>query len=206
MQRAEYFLARSSALAGVTLMMLASGCATGPSNVIVNVAPYVVQSTEAAGSKGMVRVDAAKDARREATGAMIGDRTGLGNMSMGSVATNPAPATLVTSVIKDELDAMGFDASGTGNAPVVSTQLIKFQIVTPATALYWDINGAIEIALTATGLSGKSYGMRHAVQCTARTYAWPGEDVIGGVITSCLKQLGDKVKGDTALADVLSGR
>lgn len=197
---------RFGLLAGSGLVLLAGGCATGPGNLVVNVAPYVTQAAATAGSRGMVRVDPAKDARRDATGAMVGERTGLANMSMGSIESNPPPAALVTSVIGSELAAMGFSVGDAGDAPRVSAQLVKFQVVTPATALYWDINGAIELDLAATRQDGKKHEAHYAVQCTGRTYSWPGEEVIGGVIASCLKELGGKVKGDGALAENLSAR
>jgi len=206
MQRVRHPPTGSAALAGAVLILLVTGCATGPDNVVVNVAPYVAQASAAAASKAAVRVETTKDARREATGAMVGERTGLGNMSMGSVSINPAPSALVTSVIKSELAAMGFDAGSTGDGPAVSTQLVKFQIVTPATMLYWDINGTIELDLAANRPDGKKHATRYAVQCTARTYSWPGEEVIGAAIASCLKELGGKIKGDTALASLLTGR
>ncbi len=194
------------ALAIAALAMFMTGCATGPSNVVVNVAAEPAPAGPGAGSRGTVRIDPVKDARLDATGAKAGERTGLGNMSMGWIETNPPPAVAVTNAIRAELAAMGLGVSDAADVPRVSAQLVKFQVTTPATALYWDINGAVELALSATRGDGKKYDARYAVQCTGRTYSWPGEEVIGGVIAACLKDLRGKMSGDAALAEALANR
>ncbi|HTT13327.1 MAG TPA: hypothetical protein VMG60_20850 [Burkholderiaceae bacterium] len=203
MQRKSRAPIGSWVLAGGAAVLLAAACASGPQNLVVTIPAYVAGATAAAGARGTVRLDPAKDARRESVGALVGERTTVGNVSLGSVQTNPPPVTLVTGVIRSELGAMGFGVGDTGDTPRVSAQLVKFQIATPATALYWDINGEIELDLAATGKDRRKHETHYAVQCTGRTYAWPGEEVIGGVIVSCLKELGGKVRSDTALGDTL---
>jgi hypothetical protein len=47
---------------------------------------------------------------------------------------------------------------------------------------------------------------RYTAQCTDRTFTWPGETLIAGVVQTCLKALGAKVRADTALAAVVEGR
>jgi hypothetical protein len=40
-------------------------------------------------------------------------------------------------------------------------------------------------------------------KCTDRTFAFPSNDLIGGVVTACLKEIGSKLRKDAALIGVL---
>jgi uncharacterized lipoprotein YajG len=106
-------------------------------------------------------------------------------------------------ILQAELAGMGFKTVDSGERAQISAQLARFEIVTPATALYWDINGNIELLLEATGAPDKKHHARYAVQCTQRTYSWPGDEIIGAVLQSCLKDLGGKIRSDTELASFL---
>ena len=98
---------------------------------------------------------------------------------------------------------MGFKTVDAGESAQISAQLSRFQIVTPATALYWDINGAIELVLEATASGNKKHDARYSVECTQRTYSWPSDEIIVAVLQSCLKDLGGKIHGDAELASFL---
>jgi uncharacterized lipoprotein YajG len=181
-------------LAGCVLLMLPS---------------YVSQPAEPGGSaaiRGMVRIEPLRDARRDAVGTLIGERTTIGNISMGSIEMNPAPTAMMAKVLQAELARMGFSVVDSGEQFRIGAQLARFQITTPATALYWDINGAIELDLAATGQGGSKHDARYVAQCTNRTYAWPSEELIGGVVSACLKDIGSKIRSDAALSSFLSAR
>jgi hypothetical protein len=39
--------------------------------------------------------------------------------------------------------------------------------------------------------------------CTDRSFALPSNDLIGGVVTACLKQIGARLRKDSALIGIL---
>ena len=184
--------------------LLLSACATGPGNVVVSLQPDLGQppAKPAAPKTITIRIDPVKDARADAVGGLIGERTGLGNMAMGSIELQPRPTEVIGRLLKSELTQMGYSVVDSGAQVAVGTQLLKFQIATPATAVYWDINGAIEFALVATAGSEKKHDARYAATCTDRTYVWPSEEVIGKVIAECIGSIGAKIRNDTTLADL----
>jgi uncharacterized lipoprotein YajG len=193
-------------LANIVGALCVAGCATGPGNVVVSMQPYASPAAaNAAAPKTTVRVDAVKDARPEAVGGFVGERKGLGGMSMGSIEVQPRPAELVGQLLVAELKQMGYQVAASNPQLTVATQLLKFEVATPATAVYWDVNGTVEIALMATAENGKKHDARYGATCTDRTYVWPSEEIIGKVVAACMSAIGAKVRDDTALAS-LGGR
>jgi len=193
---------------GKTIAIACTGflaaCAAGPGNVLVNVQPYASQAgaSQATATTATIRVDPVKDARPNAVGGLIGERTGLGNMAMGSIELQPRPTELVGQLVSAELTRMGYNVVSS-NAPLsVATQLLKFEVATPASAVYWDVNGTIEVALTAAAGSGKKHDARYGATCTDRTYVWPSEEIIGKVVADCMSALGAKVRSDPALGSL----
>jgi len=193
---------RERVLAGLALCASLLGCAVGPGNVQVRLAPYAAPPAAAA-SRGVVRVDSVREARRDAVGRLVGQRTGLGGMSMGQIEVNPTPVAVTTAVLQAELRGMGFTASDA--APVrLSGRLTRFEVQTPATALYWDINCAIDLEVEAKLSDRRQHTAAYEARCTVRTYSWPGEELIAQSLDGCLKELGARIRADAALAGFLS--
>lgn len=187
----------------VALCIALAGCATGPSNVQVLLPAYVVPSV-AATLRGTVQVEPVREARREAVGRQVGQRTGLGGMSMGQIELEPSPTAAVTAMLQAELKAKGLALSDAGAPARVVARITRFQVQTPATALYWDILGAIDLEIDATGPGGRQHAASYQVQCTDRTYAWPTEQLIAKVLDGCLKDLGSRIRADSVLAGTLA--
>jgi len=156
-------------LANIVCALCVAGCATGPGNVVVSVQPYASAASAAAPKTTTVRVDAVKDARPEAAGAFVGERKGLGGMSMGSIELQPRPTELVGQLLAAELKQMGYNVVASNAQLAVATQLLKFEVATPATAVYWDVNGTVEIALMATGENGKKHDARYGATCVTKS-------------------------------------
>ena len=186
-----------------TLCVALAGCATGPNNVQVQLPAYTAPSAGAT-VRGMVQVEPVREARRDAVGQLVGQRTGLGGMSMGQIELNPSPTVATTAMLQAELKGKGFTLSDAGAPARVATRITRFQVQTPATALYWDINGAIDLEIDATGPGGRQHAASYQVQCTNRTYAWPSEELIAKVLDGCLKELGSRIRADSALASTLA--
>ena len=191
-------------LANIVCALCVAGCASGPGNVVVNLQPYAspAAANVAAPKTATVRVDTVKDARPEAVGGFVGERKGLGGMSMGSIELQPRPTELVGQLLAAELKQMGYNVVASNAQLAVATQLLKFEVATPATAVYWDVNGTVEIALMATGENGKKHDARYGATCTDRTYVWPSEEIIGKVVAACMSSIAAKVRDDTALASL----
>jgi hypothetical protein len=191
-------------LANIVCAFSVAACASGPGNVVVSMQPYAppAAANAAAPKAATVRVDAVKDARPEAVGGFVGERKGLGGMSMGSIELQPRPAELVGQLLVAELKQMGYDVTASNPQLTVAAQLLKFEVATPATAVYWDVNGTVEIALVATGENAKKHEARYGATCTDRTYVWPSEELIGKVVAACMSSIADKVRNDAALASV----
>jgi hypothetical protein len=128
----------------------------------------------------------------------------IGEISMGSIELEPPPTLRMTQVPKAELAKLGHQVVASDMQFSVGGKLLKFQVLTPTTAVYWDINGAVELALAAKRQAGKAYEARYAATCTDRTYVWPGEEIIGKVVAACAAKIGAGLRGDAALAKLLS--
>jgi hypothetical protein len=183
----------------------AAAPSSGPGTARVQLKPYVAMPTERAGaipSRGTVRFAPLRDARSDSVGTLIGERTTLGNISLGMIEIQPPPAEALSQVLKAELAAIGFGSTTDESAARVGGQVTKFLVTTPATAIYWDINGVVELELVAQGRSARKHEGRYTANCTDRTFVFPSDDLIGSVVTSCLKEIGAKLRKDAALAGI----
>lgn len=186
----------------------ASVASSGPGTAQVQIKPYAAPPAEraaAAASRGSVRFGTLRDARRDGVGTLIGERTTLGNISLGMIEMQPPPAEALSQVLKAEMSALGFGATTDAGAASLDGQLKGFMVRTPATALYWDIHGVVELELVAQARDGRKYEGRYLASCTDRTFGFPSNDLIGGVVTACLKEIGAKLRKDTALIGILEG-
>ena len=189
-------------------LLLAAGCGGGMGNIRVDMPAYQPSGARppAPASPVSVRIEPVADARSDSVGSYVGERTTLGDMSMGSVDVEPPPATVVTQVLRAELERMGHRVVASGEQASIGGRLLKFKLVTPATAVYWDVNGEIELALAVKRSTGATHDARYSATCTDRTYVPPGEEIIGKVFADCAGKLGASLRGDAALANFLAGR
>lgn len=201
--RAKPRSGRMLALASL-LTLLAGGCA-GPQNMTVSLGPYEPQGTRAA-ARGTVRIEPVKDARTDAVGSMIGQRTAFADVSMGDVEMSPLPTDVMGGLLRTEFAQMGYSVVNSGQQFTVGARLRRFQLVTPATAMYWDINGSVDLDVTVTAQGGGKHDASYSATCTDRTYVYPGEELIGKVLAACVRDVGAKLRGDASLAQFLSGR
>ena len=126
----------------------------------------------------------------------IGERTTVGDVTMGYVTLNPAPETLFTEAIKSELSAAGHSVAG---GPTTVTGVVeKFALSTPATATYWDVT--IDAALkVSVGSTTRSY----SDICVSRTYVWPSDKMIADLSSKCVSGIARKFAGDRSIANAL---
>lgn len=150
------------------LFLLAGCAATPPSgNLAVPVDPAAFGAAGAPAG-GVTVVDERQVIRME--------RTTIGAMSMGRIVLQPYELDLVRALVASRLPA--------GAGPV-RCEIRTFDVITPATALYWDITTNIELVLKLPAGDRIVAGT-----ATERTYAWPSDELIGKVTAAALKQAG----------------
>jgi hypothetical protein len=153
-------------------VLAAAGCATSPSGnlpVPVDLAAFGAANAPA----GRVEVVDARQVIRM-------ERTTVGSISMGRIVLQPYELDLVRALVASRLPA---------GADPVRCEMRTFDVITPATALYWDITTNIEIVLKLPAGDRIAAGT-----ATERTYAWPSDELIGKVTTAALQQAGAQVE------------
>ncbi|MCA0928813.1 hypothetical protein [Ruegeria profundi] len=126
----------------------------------------------------------------------IGERTTVGDITMGYVTLNPPPEALFTEAIKSELSAAGHNV--TGGQTKVSGVVERFALSTPATATYWDVT--IDAALKVTvGGTTRAY----SDVCVSRTYVWPSDKMIADLSSKCVSGIARRFAGDRSIANAL---
>jgi uncharacterized lipoprotein YajG len=187
----------------------APAAGSGLGNAQVQLKGYAALPMEGArtlSSRVGVRIEPIRDARRDAVGSLIGERTTIGNMSMGMIEMQPPPAEALSSVLKAELTSAGFDITTDAGAASIGGRVTKFLVTTPPTALYWDINGVVELEVVALGRDGRKHEGRYLANCTDRTFVFPSADLITGVVMACLREIGVRLRKDSVLAGALEAR
>lgn len=134
------------------------------------------------------------DIRREATM----ERTTIGGVSMGRIDLKPPVLDLVRAVVQSKADEV-IAREGIAEPPTVLCGIRVFDITTPATLVFWDINTKIEIILRLRGQDGAATG-----SATDRTFVWPTEALISRVTTEALKRLATDT--DRALTALFAAR
>jgi hypothetical protein len=126
----------------------------------------------------------------------IGERTTVGDVTMGYVTLNPPPEVLFTEAIKSELSAAGHSVAG-GQKKVTGV-VERFALSTPATAVYWDVT--IDAVLkVSVGTTTRSY----SDVCVSRTYAWPSDKLIADLAGTCVSGIAKRFSADRSIANAL---
>lgn len=156
------------------------GCATsgGPGGAggqeIVVAVPIAAFVTPERPAHARVEVT---DIRREATM----ERTALG-VSMGRIRIEPPVVELVAAAVRAAAADVG--QASTAPSPTVLCGIRKFDVATPSTPLYWDIDVTIEVVLRVGGQDREV-----SASATDRTWTWPSAGLIGEVTADALREL-----------------
>lgn len=163
------------------------------------------QPTSAPPGTATVHIEPVRDARVAPRGRFIGERSALG-LSMGLIDMAPLPVEIVGQLLHEELALLGHREAAGGADVVIEAQLAKFEIRTPSTLVYWDVNGVVAVDLGIARSAGARQELRYEANCSERTYVALSESMIRGVVLKCLGGLGAKVREDPALARLLAGK
>lgn len=172
----------------VALVTLLGGCAA--SNVVVPIdTAQIVSSQKDVSRSVQVQVT---DIRKEANL----ERTTIGGVSMGQITLKPPVPELVQAVVEAQADKV-LARRGVTAPQTVLCGIRAFEVVTPATPLYWDINAKIELVLRVRGQDRNVSGM-----ATERTFVWPSAALIEQVTSKALQQV--SVETEQALEDLFA--
>ena len=124
------------------------------------------------------------------------ERTTLGGMSLGKITLQPPVPELIQIAVEAKLDEV-LERAGITDPQIVHCSIRIFDIKTPATLLYWDVNTTIELVLRVGNQDRIVTGT-----ATERTYIWPSQEIIERVTTEALKQV--SAKAERALIDLFA--
>jgi len=198
------------AFAPVAVLSLAvAACeAPGLENVLITMPEHqaVADGEFPSTTAARLRILPVREARSDFVGSLIGRKTTVGALPMGHIELAPPPVALMTQVLHTELAAAGYRITDSGADFTVEAQLDAFNVLTPATAFYWDLNGTIAMTLTVTGSEGTHRQSRYHAECTERTYIFPGRELLTTVVATCVDKIAAEIRGDAALAGFLATR
>jgi hypothetical protein len=71
--------------------------------------------------------------------------------------------------------------------------------------LYWDVIGNLAVSLQIPLARGTNPGapLPYRARCLDRTYVWPSEAVIAGVMSKCVSDIANQLRDDSRVADAL---
>ena len=124
---------------------------------------------------------------------------------MANIRFAPSPSTLLGQVIISEFKAAGHTLTDSVAAAQITGAVVEFDVHTDTLLLYWEVIGNLAVSLQVPGVRGAQPAapLDYRVQCLDRTYVWPGEAVIAGVMSKCINDFATKLRDDSRVADAL---
>ena len=117
------------------------------------------------------------------------ERTTIGGVSMGNINLTPSATDIVRRVVEVKADEVLL-GEPFGDPQTVYCGIRAFDVTTPVTLLYWDINAKIDIILRA-----RKQDRVITILATERTYVWPSEAIIQRVVTDAVTRFGVEAEG-----------
>ena len=173
------------------LAALVAGCSTAPPEGLpIRIDAAQIVGPAAASVPGRVKVEVT-DIRREA--AM--ERTALG-ASLGKIDLQPPAPEIVRAIVQAKADEVAA-RRGSTEPQTVLCGIRVFDITTPSTPIYWDIDAKIALVLRVGGCDRAV-----TAAATDRTFVWPSEELITRVTSEALKRLAADI--ERTLTDLLA--
>ena len=124
---------------------------------------------------------------------------------MGRIRFEPSPATLLGQAIISEIKAAGHTVTDSAEGTQITGAVLEFEAHTDTTLLYWDVIGNLAVSLQILVARGTNPGalLDYRTRCMDRTYIWPSETVIAGVMSKCINEFANKLRNDGGAADAL---
>lgn len=134
-----------------------------------------------------------------------GKATAAFGVPMGHIRFEPSPATLLGQVIISEIKAAGHAVTDSTEGTQIAGAVLDFKVHTVTTLLYWDVIGNLAVSLQILVARGTNPGVpiHYHARCMNRTYVWPSEAVIAGVMSKCIDDFANKLRNDGRAANAL---
>ena len=130
-----------------------------------------------------------KDSRKEA----VFRRTTIFDIQMSHIELYPPVPELVRRMVEAAVDRLL--ASRVENPPeTIECKIAVFDIRTPATMLYWDVETRMELTL-----HGRGWSRTVLASASERTFLWPSQEIIARVVRAALSQAEERT--DQALRE-----
>jgi hypothetical protein len=123
-------------------------------------------------------------------------RTTIFNLFMSSIELYPPVPELVRRMVETPAEGL-LDAENGQPPETIDCEIVVFDIRTPATMLYWDIETRLELTLRARGQTRTV-----SAAAAERTWSWPSDDIIGRVVREALRQAEEGI--DRMLRELLA--
>jgi hypothetical protein len=125
------------------------------------------------------------------------ERTTIGGVSMGRIVFKPDELEIVRALVQAKADEALLRRKPR-SVPTIHVGVREFGVLTPATALYWDVTAKVDLVLR-VGTQDRMV----SVAKTERTYWWPSGKLVQGVTNEALRLLA--AEAEKAIAELLSG-
>lgn len=103
------------------------------------------------------------------------------SVSLGKIILSPPERLLIKQLVANALRRVAGDGGRRGELPTIYCGIKTFDIVTPATPLYWDVTARIELILRFRGNERAVSG-----EAVERTWIYPSAEIIHRVTTQAL--------------------
>lgn len=126
---------------------------------------------------------------------------------MGRIRFEPGPATLLGQAIVAEIEAAGHRVTDGAAGMQITGAVLQFEAHAEPSLLYWDVIGnvAVSLHIAPAGRANPLAPLVYKTRCLDRTYVWPGETVIAGVMGKCISELATQLRHDSRAAAALRG-
>lgn len=185
--------------------LAASGCATHSRPITVRMMEHTAPSERSTLSSIppiTVRVLPFHDRRSQLEGGPI---TAAFGMPMGHVRFEQSPAYLLGRAVISELKAAGHTVTEAPSGTQITGTVMQFEVSSDTTLLYWDIIGnmAVSLEILPSRRRGSRETIEYRARCVERTYIYPSESIIAGVMRECINDFGSKFRNDESVARLL---
>jgi len=118
------------------------------------------------------------------------------NQSLGDIVLSPPETEIIRQQVESTLDRLSRPNSEMASWPNIYCGLKTFDIVTPATPLYWDVTTRIELILRVLGKESSV-----SAEVVERTWVYPSVEIIKRVTQEALQNIAAQI--DTSLPALL---
>ena len=127
-----------------------------------------------------------------------GTATAAFGVPMGRIRFDPSPATLLGQVVRTEIAVAGHTVRDDTQGTQITGSVRAFEAHTETSLLYWDVIGNLAVSLNIAVARGTGPQTRldYQARCTDRTYVWPSQAVIAGVMRRCIGDFSNTLRSD----------